>query len=432
MTAEAVPSGRLTRIATQAVRALVLVVVAATPLIVDPRGRDLFRVPKLAFFQTGMLLAAAIAGAAALLSDTFAASLGRHRRPVILACAAVAWVAIASMASTLPAVSHSAPFSVFCNAVLFVLALTVLRTERELTALGALLLPAIANAVIIVLQARDLWAPLGIFVEGSDRFGNIGLIGNANTAGTYLVIPTLAALAATMTLQRWRLLFGAVSAVLLTGLFLTQTITVMFGFGVALVAFAVTGSKRIRLLAIAVVAIGIVGVMAYGPTRERLMTLKDPLLRGEFGKATSNRVPAAVATLDMFLDRPFFGQGPGVFASRYMQYRMAVDERHPQWVELTHETFGEAHNDHAQVLAETGVPGYVLLVVLLLSVAVLTLRRPPQDDERARFVAAFALPAAAGFAGLALGQFPIWLTAASTSCVYAAALCFAWRPDATR
>jgi O-Antigen ligase len=432
MTADAVPSGRLTRIASQAVRAVVLLVVAATPLVIDPRGRDLFRVPKLAFFQTGMLVAAAIAGVAALLSDAFAESLARNRRMVMLACAAVAWVAIASMASTLPPVSYSVPFSIFCNALLFVLAMAILRTEHELTALGVLMLPAIMNSVVLMLQATDLWEPLGISVEGADRYGNIGLIGNPNTAGTYLVVPTLAAMAATMTLRRYRLLFAVVSAVLLAGLFLTQTITVMFGFGVALVAFVVTGSKRIRLLAIAVVALGIAGVLAYPPTRERMLSLKEPLLEGDLRTVTSNRVPAAVATLDMFLDRPLLGLGPGVFPSRYMAYRMAVDEQHPEWVELTHESFGEAHNDHAQVLAETGLPGYVLLLLMLVSIASLTLRRPPEHDDRARFVAAFALPAAAGFAALALGQFPISLTAASTTCIYAAALCFAWRPDAIR
>lgn len=432
MTSDAVPAGRLTRIASQAVRLVILFLVAATPLVVDPRGRDLFRVPKLAFFQTGMLVAGAIAGVAALLSDAFAESLARNRRMVMLACAAVVWVAIASLASTLPPVSYSAPFSAFCSALLFVLAMAVLRTENELTALGVLMLPAIVNSVILMLQATDLWEPLGISVEGADRYGNIGLIGNPNTAGTYLIVPTLAALAATMTLRRYRLLFGAVSAVLLAGLFLTQTITVMFGFGVALVAFAVTGSKRIRLLAVAVVALGIIGVLAYPPTRERLLSLKDPLLEGDLRTVTSNRVPAAVATLDMFLDRPFLGLGPGVFPARYMAYRMAVDEHHPEWVELTHESFGEAHNDHAQVLAETGLPGYVLLLLMLVSVAMLTLRRPPESDDRARFVAAFALPAAAGFAALALGQFPVSLTAASTTCLYAAALCFAWRPDAIR
>ena len=66
------------------------------------------------------------------------------------------------------------------------------------------------------------------------------------------------------------------------------------------------------------------------------------------------------------------------------------------------------------------------------SIAMLTLRRPTLDDDRARFAGAFAFPAVAAFLAVALGQFPMELTAASVTYTYAAALCFAWRPDADR
>lgn len=432
MTVTEVPEDRPTRNTTRLLQAALLLVIAVTPLLVDPNGRDLFRVGKTAFFQGAMLVIGAIAAVAALLNDAFAASLVRHRRAVILACAGVAWVAIASMASALPAVSRSAPFSIFCHALLFVIAMAVLRSGEPLPALGALLAPAVVNAVLVVLQALDVWEPYGIAVPGSDRYGNVGLIGNPNTAGTYLLVPTLAALAATLTLRRWRALFGAVTIVLLAGLFLAQTITVMFGLTVALVAFAATGSKRTRLFAIGVVVAGIIGVLAYTPTRERLVSLTKLLRKGNYQALTTNRVPAAAATLDMFLDRPLLGLGPGVFAARYMPYRLATEEHNPEWIQLARENFGEAHNDHLQVLAETGLPGYVLLAALLLSIASITVRRTVPDDDRGRFARLLALPAAAGFAAVSLGQFPLELTAVSSTCVFAAALCFAWGLDASR
>lgn len=432
MTVAEVPADRPTRNATRLLQAALFLVIAVTPLLVDPNGRDLFRVGKTAFFQGAMLVIGTIAAVAALRNDAFAASLVRHRRAVILACAGVAWVAIVSVTSTLPAVSRSAPFSIFCHALLFVIAMAVLRSGELLAALGALLAPAVVNAVLVVLQALDFWEPYGVAVEGSDRYGNVGLIGNPNTAGTYLLVPVLAALAATVVVRRWRALFGAVTIVLLAGLFLAQTITVMFGLTVALLAFAVTGSKRTRLFAIGVVAAGIIGVLTYTPTRERLVSLAKLLRKGNYQALTTNRVPAAAATLDMFLDRPLLGLGPGVFAARYMPYRLAAEERNPQWIQLARENFGEAHNDHLQVLAETGLPGYVLLGAVLLSIAAITVRRWVPDDDRGRFARLFALPAAAGFAAVALGQFPLELTAVSSTSVFAAALCFAWGPDASR
>jgi len=432
MTVEEVPTDRLMRNATRVLWVTVLLVIAAIPLIVDPRGRDLFRVPKSSFFQAAMLIIGAIAAASAMLSDTFAATLVRNRRAVILTCSGIAWVAVVSMTSTLPAVSRSAPFSIFCYALLFVITVALARTGNILPALAALLIPAMVNAVIVVLQAHDVWHPLGIISKGAARLGNIGLIGNANTAGTYLLMPTIAAFSATATLRRYRLLFAAVTLVLLAGLFETQTITVMFGFAAALLAFVVTGSKRIRILAVAVIVAGICGVLLYAPTRQRLRSLQKPLMKGDFRTVTSNRVPTAFTTLDMFLERPLLGLGPGVFAARYMPHRLAIESRHPEWILHSRENFGEAHNDHLQVLAETGIPGYALFVIVLVSIASITLRRSPPDDDRGRFVRLFALPAAAGFGAVAIGQFPLELTAVSATCVFAAALCFAWRSDAPR
>lgn len=432
MTAPEVPSSRLSLRLAQIVRGALLLIVAVTPVMVDGRGHDRFRLTKTIFFEEWILLAGALAAAAALWSDSFAATLARNRRAVILACAGVVWVAIASMASTLPAVSYTAPFAIFCHALLFVLAIALLRSGSTLPALGAMFLPAVLNSITILLQAFDLWQPFGVEVEGADRFGNVGFIGNPNTAGTYLLIPTLAAITATLVFRRYRVVAGLITLVLLAGLFETQTITVMFGFTAALGAFVLTGSRRIRFIAVSLVIIAALGMLAYGPTRERLVSLQGPLRRGDFSTLTSNRVPAAVTTFTMFRDRPLLGLGPHVFAARYMPYRLAVDERNPKFIQLGRDNFGEAHNDHLQVLAETGIPGYVLLLLFAGSIAVLTFRRSTADDDRARFVNVFAFPAVAAFLAVALGQFPIELTAASVTYTYAAALCFAWRPDADR
>lgn len=432
MTAEEVPTDRLTRNATRVLWVILLLVIAALPLIVDPRGRDVFRVPKTSFFQAAMLVLGAITAVSALLSDAFAAMLVRNRRAVILACCGVAWVAIVSMTSTLPAVSRSAPFSIFCHALLFVITVALARTGNILPALAALLIPAVVNATTVLLQALDIWHPIGMTSEIDARLDNVGLIGNANTVGTYLLVPAIAAFAAAATLRRYRLPFAAITLVLLAGLLATQTITVLFGLTAALVTFVAIGTKRIRVLAIAAVAVGICAALLYTPMRHRLIKLRGQLMRGDYSAVTSNRVPAAAATLEMFLDRPLLGLGPGVFPARYMTYRLDIENRHPEWIELSHVSFGEAHNDHLQLLAETGIPGYALFIVFLVSTASFTVRGSQPNDDRGQFVRSFALPAAAGFGAVALGQFPIEITAISATSVFTAGLCFAWGADARR
>jgi O-antigen ligase len=133
----------------------------------------------------------------------------------------------------------------------------------------------------------------------------------------------------------------------------------------------------------------------------------------------------------MFLDRPLVGVGPGTFSAVYMTYKDRTDEAFPQWARLGNESFGQAHNDHVQILAETGLPGYLIFLAALLLLASLSWRRgETSTDPRERFVRTFAFPAAAAFALLALAQFPMQLTAPMVPAIYLSALCFAWtEPD---
>ena len=60
---------------------------------------------------------------------------------------------------------------------------------------------------------------------------------------------------------------------------------------------------------------------------------------------------------DMTRDHPLLGVGPGCFKYHYMAYRVAQRDRHPgAWTEGYPMNWGEAHNDHLQVAAETGLP----------------------------------------------------------------------------
>ena len=110
----------------------------------------------------------------------------------------------------------------------------------------------------------------------------------------------------------------------------------------------------------------------------------------------------------------------------YMTEKLKAEEAHPQWIRPHTPMFAQVHNDHLQVLAETGLPGSLLFLGALVLLSAISFRAPATPDERVRFARLLAFPAALTFAVLALAQFPMQLTSPMVADVYLAALCFTW------
>ena len=85
--------------------------------------------------------------------------------------------------------------------------------------------------------------------------------------------------------------------------------------------------------------------------------------------STSDRIYMWQAGLDMVLDRPVFGQGPGMVLEVYPRYR---------WPEATHPMQPHLHNNFLQIAAERGVPGLVFFLwwaVVVFTAAIREARR---------------------------------------------------------
>ena len=96
--------------------------------------------------------------------------------------------------------------------------------------------------------------------------------------------------------------------------------------------------------------------------------------------------------------------------------------------------FAETHNDHLQVLAETGLPGYALLLAGVLLLAFPGSRRHKRNAKGGTRVEQtlarnLRLPLATAFVVLALGQFPLQLAAPRFEFLMLAGLCIAWDKD---
>ncbi|MFL6245843.1 MAG: O-antigen ligase family protein [Thermoanaerobaculia bacterium] len=411
---------------------IVAATVVVTALAMAPGSYDVFRMPKdLALLICSMAIITAGA-AGALLSDDIAQRFRRLQTPpVILALVAALWTIVVSLTSLRPHASFWAPITVIC-CVAFFCAVMLTADKHHLAALLVVLIPAMVNAIIAALQSTQTWYPWQVDPRVPMRLRTTGFIGNPNDLGTYLVLPALAAFGAALAWRRHRWLL-IVAMVLLAGLASAQSVTPFIAAVAGVFIMAITSRTRALRIGIAAGLLALIATAFLHPgSRARFQNLiasTSSRSMADLPEMTSYRITPAVTALEMFRDRPLLGVGPGSFSALYMSYKGRIDEKYPQWVRLGNESFGQAHNDHLQILAETGLPGYLMFLTALVLLALVSFRRNDAidvTDPKAQFARIFAFPAAACFAVLALAQFPLQLTAPLVPALYLAALCFSW------
>ncbi|HEX2834598.1 MAG TPA: O-antigen ligase family protein [Thermoanaerobaculia bacterium] len=405
----------------------VLLTIAITPLLVSPAAKNAYRLPKTLFFQSMMLLVAASILAWHLLGGSLA-RYERHRLPLVLAAAAFVWTIVTSAFAMQREVTASAWLTVLCSGVLVVATIGFAR-RAVAPPFIALFAPAAINAFVGMLQGLHLWTPIALDRMPKGRLAVMGLLGNPDYVGAYLMVPAIAAIAAAIAFTQHRRIFAGVAIVLLAGIFFTQSVTAIGAFMLSALSFTfLVRAKGVRIAVAAIVLLVIASVLAYGPSRERLLHMREFLRGGQLMELTSYRPPAVMVALDLFRERPLLGAGPGNYEAHYMSYKLRVDERFPQWIRPMNANFGEAHNDHVQLLAETGLPGYLLYLAALASVASISFRRHG-TSQRAEFARVFALPATIGFAVVGLAQFPLYLTSVAATSLFAFTLARVWSFD---
>lgn len=128
-------------------------------------------------------------------------------------------------------------------------------------------------------------------------------------------------------------------------LVVSQTRSAWVGAGCGLAALAGLALLRVPRLAWAAVAVG--GALLFaspGGLRSRMTVLDE---------SSRDRYYMWQAGLDMVLDRPVFGQGPGMVEVVYPRFR---------WPEAPNPLQPHLHNNLMQVAAERGLPGLVFFL----------------------------------------------------------------------
>jgi O-antigen ligase len=409
--------------------AIVLTAIFAIALVFSHASFDMFRLPKTLLLRGEAILIAAVSLAAMILAMPV-----RRKRPeriLLVPLAAFATMALVTVTSTKPALSADALASGAATLIVF---LATLHTARSggWAFVAVPLAAAVMNAVLILMQASNVWMPFGVRPDVPRPLQNTALAGNPNEVGGYIGVAALAALAALQARRgepgrAWRVI---AIASLAAGVIATRSLTAMIAVAAAaVVMFAMVSWRAAVAAAAAVAVIGTVLIAFPGPFRDRAVSMARWAKSGDYNSMITDRATPFVAASLMFVDHPWTGVGPGAFAWHYYEYKIRAEEKYPVLRRAYNRgvNYGEVHNDHLQVAAEGGVIGYAAFVLV---VAMLASRSFGGGDDRgdARWIFArrLALPLAVFWVVLSLAQFPVETAVVRTLLAHFAALCLAW------
>lgn len=398
------------------------------PLAVIPDILDRFRVVKESILRAEGILGLFLLVVAITFSGTARLrEMLRERALVAVTAAGLAWAGITTLLSTHRAWSVESLIS-FGTSILVFLTVWYAAPRISLVIIDLLVPVVMINAVLVALQQYGIYQPFYMDTENLRHLGATALIGNPNIVGSYmvLVVILLGAAAIRITgLRRWWYATGALFATggILVSRSRTALIALLAGFALLALLMSV---RRALLFFLAITVLFAAGVTLDLRIFRRLMAVPQRIVTMGLDAATSGRVAPNLAAWVMFRERPLTGVGPGVYKYQFLSAMIQVRERHASLIPGASPTnFGEAHNDHAQLLAETGVPGYLLFLAAIVFV-IRAGRNGTGAGCRPRLAAAMAIPIAGTFLVLCLAQFPLHVAITRHLLVTVAGLLAGW------
>ena len=400
------------------------------PTIVAP-ALNAFRLPKeLAFRAEAVALLMVAVFWATSRRRTWAVS---WRPEFLIAAAVVSWTLLTMATSTNRLLSIDSWITVVAAAVIFV-ATSVAAQKMSIVAVDALIVACCVNAALVILQELKIWNPLPPAQGATIHYTSVALLGNPNDVGTFLVAPALAAVVLAVTAsgtRRW--LYAGIAVLLVAGIAASATRTAVVALVAALIVFAAGHSRRAAVASAVIFALLAVVVLSPATSiGRRVRVLADAIPKHDYEKVFSERLGPFLTAIEMTGDHPLLGVGPGCFKYHFMAYRVALEHRYPKaWTRGWPENWGEVHNDHLQVAAETGLPGYALFLIAIGAGGGLTRRRitrgvPAAATLETTFGRALRLPLATVVFVVCLAQFPLELAAPRLMLITLAALCMTW------
>lgn len=229
------------------------------------------------------------------------------------------------------------------------------RVMADRTALGGCLIRAF-------LLSSTLGAIYGLTVFGRYLAGCGGLpraelpFVGCNTAGTVFAVAMVVALGCVGFARRWeKIALIIMIPVMGAALGATQSRGALVALGVGLAVLFVTtlrphSGKAFILALVGLIVVFVTCVHVYPPLSARYASIGNL-------SANSDRLEIWRTAIHMMKDHPIFGVGVNNFHEIYLRYP------HPE--ERSHEVMSTAHNIFMEFGASTGIPGLVLLLVVI-------------------------------------------------------------------
>lgn len=347
--------------------AVVAALLAALPVVFDPRLGGAFREPKLAFAELlGLvsLVALAFAGAFPL----------RRLLGAEAALAALPIVAVAALLAPLSAhPGHLAPAlaSLAIGAACLVGWSVGFPAERLRAVLRWGLPAAGATGLLGLSQALGWYQPFGVGTEGvlgAERLSVIGLAGNPGDLGASLVLPALVAQAELARKRGPLALFALVGCV--AGIAASQTLSALSALLLGSVILWSVGMPWRRRAYAAAGAVGVllVATLAIAPARERLSEKVRDVASGDWNATLTGRLDGWRSAVEIFRSHPWTGSGLGTFAAEFVPAKARLLDRGVEFFrEQQHPVFANAHSEPLEVAAELGLVGLCALAWALWS-----------------------------------------------------------------
>lgn len=400
------------------------------PVICSASAHDAFRYPKLLVFRGTAILIAAIFVTAAIWNGVRWRALIRDRAVPILGASIVLWSVIATLLSTNRMLSVRA-LEYTLEALLFFCAASVAVTGRRAgQVMIAPMAAGIVNSLLAISQATNWWNPFPFDQTLAIHLRTSALLGNPNDVGDYVMLLAIAGIAMAIVEKKRR--WWVTTGVLIAGLVASQSLGAIISFIAGLLVLAFLASRRAGWIVISSVVLATLVAFVVLPTlRARAAFTARALSEDDWSAAMSQRDYPFSAAWEMFKDHPLTGVGPGAFKFQFLDYRMRVTERHPDWLFTAVQNYAEAHSDHLQLLAEEGLPGWLLFIAALALVARATFRHWHRglgkgDGDPESFAHYAGAPFAVAFGTVALASFPLEMVAVMQLAIYLAAIILNW------
>jgi O-antigen ligase len=231
---------------------------------------------------------------------------------------------------------------------------------------GVFLAATAINAVVSILESRDLFHPFPLETFGSRQetgayAGNVGYLALALALAFVLAL----GLVLTERRPRVRLASGLATVLFAAALLVNRNLTALTAAlaGVA-VLLVVLYRKRAILPIAAVVFAALVAVIVYAPLRQRAHELAAAARTGNWDAIVSFRGGAWAAAAEMVRERPWLGYGPGTYGAEYLPHRLSAEIRARRRfvAPLLTSSYAEAHCDYLQVFSDAGIPAGLAVV----------------------------------------------------------------------